>query len=121
MERGRLDRGQTDLLAPTIDVVGIASTISGEGDNRDVDLVTGVAGCSKACVAHDRSRRRRPVRGNFPFDLRLVGVRARFRLCRDRSPARAANRADPFNEIFFLSTDERRISAHLKKYSALFV
>src|SRR5450759_3132467 len=121
MERGRLDCGQTDLLAPTIDVVGIASTITWEGDNGDVDLLAGVVGCSETCVAHGRSRRRRPVRGNFPFDLRLVGVRARFRLCRGHSPARAVDRADPFQEVLFLRTDERRISAHLKKYSALFV
>ena len=100
VERVRIHRGQTDLLTPAIDVIGVAAAIAGKGYNRNIGLFTVFFG-RETRVAHGRGCRRRPALRNIPFDLRR---------CRN-SPAALPSGA---LAVAFASRDEL---THFKKFS----
>src|SRR5437016_2735322 len=73
IECARLRGGQTDLLAPSIDIIRVGAAIAGKCDNGNVGLLA-IFFRGEARIAHRRWRRRRPTGRNFPFYFWLVGT-----------------------------------------------
>src|ERR1700686_1776646 len=90
IERARLRGGQADLLTPSIDVISVASALAGKRHHRNVGLLA-ISFDTETREAHRRRCRWRPSRRNFPFYLRLLGIRRRRGWsCGARSRIRAA-------------------------------
>src|SRR6185369_13209456 len=118
---------ETDLSAPPIDVVGIASSVSGKRHNGDVDLTAVFGGRTEAGVAHRRGGnfcpafRRCPFNGGHASRLRRSSRRASRLRRSSRHLRRAglrlgvANCSDPFDEVAFLGLGQVGVAAHFEK------